>query len=203
MEVVCCRIAVGSNFEGDVSIINIDMCDCKDCHEGNTVLASIIPEGRAEDLVFLHPAVESLVSGTGLVHRTTLRLGVGHPPVYVLRRNGPAISPVRLICNNQLQPGKVALQLALEDAQVIHLSTGEWAVERDDVAGCDADSKLVPEAGSSCLVSKEAGIHIIIPGPGLLDGAVCSVNSNEAAVADVSSKSVLPADLWKKGEREC
>ena len=195
---VCSGIAVAGDLEGDVAIINVDLCDGEDCPEGKGVLASIIPEGRAQDLILLQPAVESLVSGPSLVHCSPLGLGVGGPPVYVFRRDGPGVSMVSFISNNHLKTAKVALQLALEDAQVAHLSTGEGAVEGDNIASLDADGQLVPETSLFGLVAVEAGINIIVPGPGFLDGAVCSIHSDEATIAGVSGVSVLPADLNKK-----
>ena len=139
---VSCRIVVTGHLEGDVSIVNIDLSDGKDCHENNMMLAQIMPEGCGEDGVLLQPAINGLMPGVGPVHCSTLLFCVGHPLVDIFEFNSRAVSVVSSVGNHHVTPAEHALELALEDAQVVHLSTWKGAIERDDVACLDADSEL-------------------------------------------------------------
>jgi len=125
-----------------------------------------------------------------------------HCPIDVFGHNGLAISHVGSVVNHHLTPAKHVLELALEDLQVVHLSTGEGASERDNIARLHANNKFILETGLSSLVSTESKVDIIIPRVIFMNRTVCSIHCNKGTVVSIAGKVILPSDLWTKKKEE-
>jgi len=101
------------------------------------------------------------------------------------------MSTVSFVSFNHLANAKHVDELSCKDFDVRPPTTWKRSIDPNNLASLDADSNLAPHARSFVLVR----VPLFAEWMGLIDSEVGSINSDQAGLAAVVGKSVLPSNL--------
>jgi len=124
-------------------LVHFHLLDGCDGTEADMMLVDVMAESQREALPLLQTGIDSLMTGTGSVHEVVMRVILG-----VVLSDNLWLSFVSLVSNNFFTLGEHSLHLEAEDLDIGPATSIEWASIRDDVAGEDANPKLVSQSSA-------------------------------------------------------